>query len=1598
MKRFYIKWTLAALAAMFMVLPVNGQEVRRLSSEQSTRTVNREGQKQILSFRQLWNRQGNVIGDGLVAAPTAEQNQHTILAERPAAMRHAPATRSAEEPRGNLYTVVPQFNGGTGYPDAFWGKIDMATGQVTRIHKGSVYCNNEDYDLQGGCVANGILYIPQYLQDMVTGEIEIIWKRVVIETGERLSNISFGAVMDAYFYGMAYHPEREAFYGLGMNLTNQTTGEFYEIDLKGSAPRITYLGNVGTTGNDFMAAITYCPRDKQLYGLSAEGNFYTLNPETGVKNIATQFDAMDSYYVFPSNGQPTCLAYSPLDNAFVTIYRDELNYKIHLAFIDFEDYSTTLGASMMNGNYDFVCYNASIHCMDQYADNNAPADCQLTSFNLNKAELSGSYTFKTPSTYYSGIALSGSEEMTVTVDMDGNVLETLTMTPGQSHTGNFTVTQGAHKLNIFASFPDPDTKDGVLAGPTYTRAFWAGNDHPNAPTNVKFVNNVVTWKAVGGTGENGGYVDTAAVTYDVFINNDKQNTEPITGTSFTCPVPDKMARRVLTVTASANNMTSPASAAQEIVNGKPLTLPVSLTPTQEQSTIFQNENVTNDPYYFQFYGKTVPYFMGLAITQYSDAPNDWLFLPQMHFDNPEMLYNIAFTYGNYYTTSDKHQSNIEVYIGKEPNSKSMTKLIYSRENANVLDPIDINTNFTVDEAGDYYIGFYTKVATSGQSRGIRLYNFNVAQLDTPTTVPGLPTDVKVEPADQGLLQADITLTLPTIDVMGRPLDANKDVTAYARVTSDLGDELTGQATGKPGQTVKFSCETFMDGFSFVLINTGNADGKGIERSHRVFTGFDVPGRPQNVRGVPSADNTYVDLYWDAPTVGLNGGYVDPNDITYEISLWGGAGNYNKVGQTKDTHYRFEVGATKLAYYYVGPAAVNRIGTSTMNTFYYDMLGTPHEMPMVETFQSVGGVAFEFGPWRYDAEGLHSNTVWAHSSSLNGLGIGDPVPNGALFYAQFLGDGGVREGELICPKVSTVGVDEPFLGLRYWDYEHAGTIQVYGRHAGQIEYEKLYDITPSRTTREWVDFSQKLPEGYQDCGWVQFRIRTQLTDSNISLCVLDEVKVYMDVENDFKASKISGPQFSWVGETPTFEGTILNTGMGTGMTKFAMELLGDGNVLLRNDFNTSRLSSNQSYVQRMSIDMKQDYLNYKQLQVRLRNLDQDEVGYNDERTMDITLVDCQYPTVQATAKWADDNHSAAVVEWNEPNLSYGTDENFEFETETFKLVDQIGPFQNIDLDKTIPFKFENRRFPNDDTECAWILVDHNELRTSSDERLSAHSGSKFLLARSAQFDEYGGGVPVQSDDWLISPEVVGDTEVSFWFNTVNSSYAETVELWYSTTGTNVAEGGATRDPQTGTYVCGDFKRIRPFTKVADEETWNYCTATLPADAKYFALVYCSYGQFGGCIDDISFTPKTLSSYELAGFDVWRRVNNDWSTYSLVGKDIKTNSFTDTTVGDNNAGYFVVTKVKRNGVTKSGARSDEAKLYSTLVDDLSQLEGVFGGHGLISVAGHEGETLALYNAEGKHLRQLVINSDRYQTEVEAGVYVVKAGNKIAKVVVR
>lgn len=233
----------------------------------------------------------------------------------------------------------------------------------------------------------------------------------------------------------------------------------------------------------------------------------------------------------------------------------------------------------------------------------------------------------------------------------------------------------------------------------------------------------------------------------------------------------------------------------------------------------------------------------------------------------------------------------------------------------------------------------------------------------------------------------------------------------------------------------------------------------------------------------------------------------------------------------------------------------------------------------------------------------------------------------------------------------------------------------------------------------------------------------------------------------------------------------------------------------------------------------------------------------------------------------------------------------------------------------------------------------------------------------------------NNDWLISPELSGNKQtIKFWVRSISGNYPnETYSVMASSKGREVTD----------------------FTEVAKGEApldWTEKEAELPEGTKYFAIRCTSNDCYLMVLDDVTYIPGTglPSELSLVGYNIYR--NGEKITQEPVG----TTAFTDKIDISNNH-LYAVTAVYATGesrfsnVVALGNLSGVASVESDKVSIKA-----LNSH--IIVAQAEGKNITISNAAGAVLFNGKGTEPTVSVPAANGIYVVKVGDNVKKIVVR
>lgn len=1510
-----------------------------------------------------------------IPSPAVAEWTPAVPAQLPAGIM-----RSPQAPRGNIYGIVNRFQGIQTTGEAYAAKINLATGAVSKLYCSPIFSpyTGEDYLLQTNTLRNGEIICPS-LESF--DDYNVSWDFIDLMTGRYLRTKDFGADMFANAYSMTYDPDHDLIYMVCLD--GNTDGQFSIADPKKDY-EITYVGSLRKKGG-FIAALAYNTADGQLYAFNDNNNVFTLDPSSGALVEAGYLELPTGDLLF-SEGISGQVTYSPADQMFICIYRDNSLEASRVLYIHPETFEIFEGAVL---TADKVPYVSSVFCTDEYAEPDAPELPEEPEVSFVGPSLSGTLKVTAPRYTYIGTPL-GSTRVKMKLTADGNSVFEKEMLPGASETVSLTLPEGDHAFVLTALLNN-------ASSPERRFSVYVGNDSPQAPSGISLDGNLLSWQPVGSDGVHGGYVDTDAVTYQVYMDGVLQTKTPLAETSYSLTVPSDFDKREISVIASAHGVSSPAGTLS-VLFGEALPLPFHHAPSNDETKYYSVVNANHDERTW-FYTSSAnsddpdaaldPTLYGWCFfTGYMAKADDWLFLPPVNITNPEEVHTLSYSLRGIFTIPTVE--SYEIWIGRKPSPEAMLSegfcILSDPHYIATTSPVDFTHNFGVPEAGAYYVAFRAMGSPETESQGILINTLDIASTGKKCAVPADPTNVSVIPADLGRKAILVSATLPVTDINGKQLPAAMQVT----LTAEEGDSRV-TATGLPGEKVSLELPVEKSGFHYPHLTPESADGKGYTRCYSMYAGLDRPHAPRNIRLTPTADNLSLKLQWEAPsTIGENGGYVDPDRLNYKIYARSDSNTAMLMGETTECEMSlspFSVPNPPMTAFSFGVASSNEGGESYDTAYSIEQLGIPYELPMLEEWGQ-----FSYSPYTAETTGRYAYSRWESVASMNGMNIGNPRFNNGGLIAYTEG-GYAADAMVVLPKATTIGIAKADFILRYWDYPNAPEkITVYGRRFNETGLKVLGQFEMKHPAQgEWVNGTIHLPEGFIDSPWIEIRIGSRLIGAADEYLVFDSFQLIPDTQNDLKISSLIASDQICIGETLACAVTVANAGRTALGGSIALELRDkNGKVYASDKAVISPLQSNRTFEFSTNFDIDGSYRDTEGLQL-VAGIDcsDDNLG-NNTRSVPVTVISGTLPVVNDLTAVAADN--GVGLNWSVPPTKYGDFESFE-EFEPFMITDRIGQWQNFDLDGLMPITLTNTTtgatlaWPGSDAPQGWTVVDVEEIGLMQEERIRPHSGRKILVARSADYPEEG--EPLQSSKWLVSPEIKGGSQLSFWMSTLASDLMEFIEIWYSTTDVRL-------DPSTATSTRnGSFRRLRTISKEG-AETWELIKCALPSDAKYFAIRYNSYDSAAVMLDDISYTPLNMLDRVISHYSLYRSDNGD--DFRTIADNITANRYTDTTRGDNNSIYILTTNVKAENGIIEGPASNRVYVCTSGTDSIEAQATVSALPGRIRISGLQGCEFAVVSADGITVASGKLASDSVSIAVEPGIYVVRAGDITKTLIIR
>lgn len=704
-----------------------------------------------------------------------------------------------------------------------------------------------------------------------------------------------------------------------------------------------------------------------------------------------------------------------------------------------------------------------------------PAAPEITGFNFPEGALSGSVALRMPSTTEAGDKISGTLEWTAT--LDGASHSSGTAECGSDVTVNYSdLAEGWHTFSFRVE------AGGSQSAETSTSRF-IGHDTPLAPANVNLTHKGLTWDAVT-EGKNGGFINPAEITYEVFIDGEKVGATKETEYPMEIPQTGPLSRMTASVAATFAGKTSDAAKSNAISAGAALVTPVSLSPTASEAELFLTVDGYDDGSTWTYNSNDGTFASGYCLEEQMD---EWLVLPPVELKEGARY---SFTFQVRRRSSYFAGEYLEVGVATEPNSYDLSKTILVEKFTPSPEFQTIECEFEPASTGSWHFALHA--ISDPDMMGINAYDFKIIDTGITAISPKSVTDLSAKAAEGGALEATVTFTLPTETTDGTAISESTVITAT--VTA----ENTVTAEGKPGETLSVSVKT-LQGKNTVTVTPSIGEVPGEKSTVEVYTGEDMPGLVNNLKATHSEDFSTLSLTWEPPTNGFNDGYINPETLTYNVflltdtylgSIW------EKIASDlTECTFTFNPESTELDYYELAVTAVSAGGSCPEVTTANGVAGTPHNLPMSDDFNSKE--IYTYSPWVIYTPTANHTTQWG----VLPLPVIPDLPNeeGNGLCGMGLANG--CQGMSGFPVFSTIGWNNVTLTMTVWTGSNAASnIHVTGEAHGMEQPVTVGTIIPGE--KDWDEYSFPLPAELTNRPWVKLYLNADFPNGTADWIVMD----------------------------------------------------------------------------------------------------------------------------------------------------------------------------------------------------------------------------------------------------------------------------------------------------------------------------------------------------------------------------------------------------------------------------------------------------------------------------------------------------------------
>lgn len=1045
----------------------------------------------------------------------------------------------------------------------------------------------------------------------------------------------------------------------------------------------------------------------------------------------------------------------------------------------------------------------------------APSVAEDMTVSFSGASLSGNVSFKIPTVTFLDHPLSGNVNYTI---YDGsNVVKTGTAAAGAQVSEQINVEGGMTTVTVVLSNAAGESKP-------VKRTLWTGYDQPEAPTvSLKALGAVATvsWTRVKNS-VHGGTFNAADVTYDVMRLPDSVVVATgLTDSSYVDIVPSENGLKVYryAVTAVNHGVRGAAGVSGGKVVGNAIEIPYyEKFESQDNFNIFTVIDGNGDDRKWSWYDNSLstrqPYTAAKSPDSWQENANDYLVSAPVHLKAGK-FYKLTLT--GRCNAGYNNLESMEVLIGQGNAPTSASEMSsYSTlmprfdfpYNTQDFPWITFDKLFSVKADGNYRIAFHD--VSDHQGDQIELRDFSIE--DGPDALaPDSVTSLTAKAGAQGALTATVTFNAPAVSLDGTALQTLDSIVVYRG--DSLVSKISNAAAGRQYSVVD---QHAAHGTNTYRVVAGNSHGVGLESTVSTFVGEDQPSAPTDV--VLRADGDKPVLTWNAPTTGVNGGYVNPATLTYNVytsDADGYAVDYKK-GLTSTT---FTADSTfdKQQLLVYGVAAQNSVAEGSLASSNTVVVGPVETLPYHESF--AGGKL---------------STFWYMSENNSDMGLGTGYQDDDGGDILWQGQADDAYGYANTGKISLAGAETPHLIFYYWANRLSPvTLDVVAVKPDNSEVSlKTINMQKLRLGGSWwmedVDLTSLKSEKYVQ---LSFRFRGHDADNATGI---DNVSIY-DLKNKDLSVSLQTPDEVKAGKKTGYVVTVLNQGtqnVAAGDYKVSLSIGGksvgeqEGIALNAHQQTTFTFSSvAQANLAGKTTDV-----------IATVTYSADENTDNNTATVnDVEVKEAPLPSVGSVKV---NSGNANTVTWTKPETKSATvtddvEDYLAWQTNNF------GDWTTVEGDGATHYAISGVTLLHNSPTTAFEVFSFKESGADSTMTfLIPHSGDKAFIAMGGAKGYYPRANMQHDNDWLISPELSGDAQtLKFYLYSLESDGLD-YEVLYSAT---------TADTVNFQVLDSHVADTTAYSK------WVEQSVSLPVGAKYFAIHKTGADQFGMLLDDFTFIP-------------------------------------------------------------------------------------------------------------------------------------------------